>query len=139
MTEHFKPPTEAIIKDVLAGIKFDDRGLVPAIAQDDESGKVLMMAWMDSEAIKETLKTGTACYYSRSRSKLWRTGEESGQTQTIKDFRVECDGDTVLIVVKQQGVACHTGRHSCFFKSINGDGIQVVEEVLINPDTLYKK
>ncbi len=139
MTEHFKPPTDAIIKHVLEVIKFDDRGLVPAIAQDDESGKVLMMAWMNSEAIKETLKTGMACYYSRSRSKLWRKGEDSGQTQTIKDFRVDCDGDTVLIVVKQQGVACHTGRHSCFFKSINDDGIQIIEEVLINPDTLYQK
>ena len=139
MTENFKSPTDAIIKNVLEVIKFDDRGLVPAIAQDDESGKVLMMAWMNSEAIKETLKTGMACYYSRSRSKLWRKGEDSGQTQTIKDFRVDCDGDTVLIVVKQQGVACHTGRHSCFFKSINDDGIQIIEEVLINPDTLYQK
>ena len=139
MTENFKSPTDAIIKNVLKVIKFDDRGLVPAIAQDDESGKVLMMAWMNSEAIKETLKTGMACYYSRSRSKLWRKGEESGQTQTIKDFRVDCDGDTVLIVVKQKGVACHTGRHSCFFKSINDDGIHIIEEVLINPDSLYQK
>tara|TARA_Y100000588_G_scaffold377945_1_gene457724 strand:+ start:199 stop:618 length:420 start_codon:yes stop_codon:yes gene_type:complete len=139
MTENFKSPTDAIIKNVLEVIKFDDRGLVPAIAQDDESGKVLMMAWMNSEAIKETLKTGMACYYSRSRSKLWRKGEESGQTQTIKDFRVDCDGDTVLIVVKQKGVACHTGRHSCFFKSINDDGIHIIEEVLINPDSLYQK
>ena len=139
MTENFKSPTDAIIENVLEVIKFDDRGLVPAIAQDDESGKVLMMAWMNSEAIKETLKTGMACYYSRSRSKLWRKGEESGQTQTIKDFRVDCDGDTVLMVVKQKGVACHTGRHSCFFKSINDDGIHIIEEVLINPDSLYQK
>src|SRR5260370_24043036 len=98
---------------ILDAIRFDDNGLVAAIAQQHDTGEVLMMAWMNAEAVRETLSTGRVCYFSRSRGRLWRKGETSGQTQLLKDFRVDCDGDTVLLLVDQKGVACHTRRHNC--------------------------
>ena len=125
---------------LLGAITFDGDGLVPAIAQQADSGEVLMLAWMNREAVAETLKTGYAHYYSRSRAKLWRKGESSGQTQAVRDFRIDCDGDTVLLLVDQNGVACHTGRHNCFFRAPReGGGLEEIHPVLAEPETLYGK
>jgi phosphoribosyl-AMP cyclohydrolase len=106
--------------DILGTLVFDGNGLVPAIAQQHDTGEVLMLAWMDRQAVARTLETGEAWYWSRSRNKLWRKGETSGQTQTLVDFRLDCDADAVLLLVNQKGVACHTGRRSCFFRAPRG-------------------
>lgn len=124
---------------VLADIKFNEDGLVPAIAQQFDTGEVLMMAWMNADAISETLSTERVCYFSRSRGKLWRKGESSGQVQTLKDFRWDCDGDTVLVQVEQQGVACHTGRHNCFFNAVRDGKPTVIADVEVAPEDLYGK
>lgn len=123
---------------VLAAIKFNQDGLVPAIAQQQGSGEVLMMAWMDRAAIIETLSSGRVCYFSRSRQALWRKGESSGQIQTLRRFLVDCDGDTILLQVEQTGVACHTGHHSCFFRESSPQGWQEIAPVLIAPESLYR-
>lgn len=112
-------------------------GLVPAIAQQIGTGEVLMMAWMNQDAVIETLTTGRVCYFSRSRGKLWRKGESSGQVQTLSDFRWDCDADTVLLQVEQKGVACHTGRRNCFYNAVRDDKAAVIADVEINPDDLY--
>jgi phosphoribosyl-AMP cyclohydrolase len=130
--------TDAAINKAVTSILFDTTGLVPAIAQQHDTGEVLMMAWMNADSVAETLRTGQVCYYSRSRQKLWRKGESSGQTQKLVDFRIDCDGDTVLLQVDQLGVACHTGRRNCFFNAIRDDGVTVIAEVLTDPDELYK-
>ncbi len=122
---------------VLAALTFDREGLVPAIAQQHDTGEVLMFAWMNREAVAVTLATGQACYWSRSRKTLWRKGEKSGQVQTVVEFRVDCDGDTVLLRVDQTGVACHTGRRSCFFRAVRGDRLETIAEPLVSPATLY--
>ena len=127
------------IEKALAAITFDASGLVPAIAQQHDSGEVLMMAWMNADAVSETLRTGQVCYYSRSRQKLWRKGESSGQTQSLVDFRIDCDGDTLLLLVAQEGVACHTGRHNCFFNAVRDDKIDIIADVEIDPEDLYGK
>jgi len=101
---------------LLSEIKFNDDGLVPAIAQEAQSGRVLMMAWMNEEAVKQTLETGFAHYYSRSRKKQWKKGESSGHVQKILDIFLDCDGDTILLIINQTGPACHTNRESCFYK-----------------------
>lgn len=119
-------------------LKFDANGLIPAIAQQHDTGEVLMMAWMNEEAIAETLAHGRVCYYSRSRQSLWRKGETSNQSQKLIDFRVDCDGDTLLLLVDQVGVACHTGRRNCFFTSIQGDQAVEIAKVLIDPKALYQ-
>ena len=129
--------SESAIAAALAVIGFDDDGLVPAIAQSHDTGEVLMMAWMDRDAVAETLRTGRVCYYSRSRNALWRKGESSGQVQALVDFRFDCDNDTVLVLVDQTGVACHTGRRSCFFHAVRGDRIETIAEVQIDPEKLY--
>jgi len=131
--------SESAIEAALEAIAFDERGLVPAIAQQHDSGEVLMMAWMNRDAVAETLRTGRVCYFSRSRNALWRKGESSGQTQALVDFRIDCDNDTVLLLVDQTGVACHTGRRNCFFNAVRGDGIETIAEVEIDPDELYRK
>src|SRR5579875_2450790 len=102
---------------LLALIRFNAEGLVPAIAQQHDTGEVLMLAWMNQEAVQETLSTGRVCYFSRSRNALWRKGETSGQAQHLQELRVDCDGDTLLLLVRQDGVACHTGRRNCFFRA----------------------
>ncbi|MFP4076864.1 MAG: phosphoribosyl-AMP cyclohydrolase [Halochromatium sp.] len=122
---------------VLANLKFNDDGLIPAIAQQHDSGEVLMMAWMNRAALEETLATGRVCYWSRSRGTLWRKGEASGQVQRLKEARLDCDGDTLLLLVDQTGPACHTGRKSCFYNAIRGDRVEVVAEPLVDPDILY--
>ena len=124
---------------LLAALAFNDEGLVPAIAQQHDSGEVLMLAWMNREAIEETLASGAVCYWSRSRGRLWRKGETSGQTQRLVEFRVDCDGDTVLLLVDQTGVACHTGRHNCFFRTLRGNALETVAEPLVAPSALYGK
>ena len=122
---------------VLAAIRFDADGLVPAVAQQHDTGEVLMMAWMNAEAVAETLATGRVCYFSRSRQKLWRKGETSGQAQHLKELRVDCDGDTLLLLVDQEGVACHTGRRSCFYRAARDSTLVEVAPVLVPPENLY--
>ena len=115
------------------------KGLVPAIAQDWETGEILMLAYMNEAAFEETLRTGKACYYSRSRRKLWRKGEESGNVQVVKEIRTDCDNDTVVLKVEQiGGAACHTGYRSCFFKKIEGDTIVEDGIKVFDPKEVYK-
>lgn len=113
-------------------------GLLPAIAQDHETGQVLMLAWMNEEAWRETLATGKAVYFSRSRNRLWRKGEESGHVQHVHEIRVDCDADTILLKVTQTGAACHEGYKTCFFRTVEGDGeIRIAESRLKSPDEIY--
>jgi phosphoribosyl-AMP cyclohydrolase len=120
-------------------INWDDDGLVPVIAQEDGSGKVLMFAWMNREALALTNETKQAVYWSRSRKKLWRKGESSGHTQLVHEIRLDCDEDVVLITVQQVGgIACHTGRHNCFFKKLEDGQWQVDQPVIKNPEDIYK-
>jgi phosphoribosyl-AMP cyclohydrolase len=121
----------------LAAIRFDERGLVPVIAQAHGSGEVLMMAWANAEALEETLATGRVVYFSRSRNALWRKGETSGQVQHLVDLRLDCDGDAVLALVTQQGVACHTGRRSCFFQALREGELAAISEPEVDPAKLY--
>jgi phosphoribosyl-AMP cyclohydrolase len=123
----------------LDAIKFDAEGLVPAIAQQHDTGEVLMVAWMNREAVRISLAEGRACYWSRSRRALWRKGETSGQTQTLKELRLDCDGDTVLLLVDQLGVACHTGRRNCFFRAWRNGGWVEIARPLVAPEELYKE
>ncbi len=119
-------------------IKWDDQGLVPAITQEAGSGKVLMMAWMNREALALTVRENRAIYYSRSRKKLWRKGEESGHVQRLKELRLDCDNDVILMQVEQLGgIACHTGRHRCFYQQwVNGEW-QTIEPILKSSDEIY--
>jgi phosphoribosyl-AMP cyclohydrolase len=115
-------------------------GLVPAIAQDADTGQVLMLAWMNRDAYEETLRTRRACYFSRSRNKLWRKGEESGHVQEVRDIFIDCDADTILLKVTQiGGAACHEGYASCFFRRVDGDRLTVVAERVFDPSQVYKK
>ena len=115
-------------------------GLLPAIAQDHQSGRVLMMAWMDETAWKETIETQRAVYFSRSRGKLWRKGETSGHQQVVKEARIDCDADTILLLVEQTGAACHEGYESCFFRTVDSEfKTQVADQRLVDPDTVYGK
>ena len=121
-------------------VKWDEQGLVPAIAQDADSGEVLMFAWRNREALERTADSGEAVYWSRSRRKLWFKGEESGHVQRVREIRVDCDADVVLLKIEQVGgIACHTGRRSCFFQKLLGDGRwEAVEPVLKDPKDIYK-
>ena len=134
MSETF---SDATIAEVVNALKYNDNGIVPAIAQQHDTGEILMMAWMNKDSVAETLRTGRVCYWSRSRKKLWRKGESSGQVQTLKDFRWDCDADTVLMQVHQEGVACHTGRRNCFYLAVRDDAVVKIADVEINPDELY--
>jgi phosphoribosyl-AMP cyclohydrolase len=119
-------------------IGFNDAGLVPAIAIDVESKDVLMMAWMNETAVKETVATGIATYWSRSRGKLWRKGESSGHSQEVKEVRLDCDGDVLTLLVNQLGgIACHTGRKSCFYRKLEDGVWQAVDPVLKSPEEIY--
>ena len=119
-------------------LRFDDDGLVPAIAQQHDSGQILMLAWMNRAALSETLTTGRVCYWSRSRGRLWRKGETSGQMQRLVELRVDCDGDTLILQVDQTGVACHTGRRSCFYRSLADGRLDEILPVEIEPGSLYE-
>jgi phosphoribosyl-AMP cyclohydrolase len=124
----------------LDDIKWTEEGLVPVIAQDVASGKVLMLAWMNRESLQLSVQEGRAIYWSRSRKKLWRKGEESGHVQTIKDIRLDCDNDVILLAVDQVGgIACHTGRERCFYKQLQDRHWVAVEPVLKDPTQIYKK
>ena len=129
----------APIQAMLDAIRFDSNGLVAAIAQQHDTGEVLMMAWMNRDSVEETLTTGRVCYWSRSRGKLWRKGESSGQTQTLIDLRVDCDGDTLLVLVDQKGVACHTGRHNCFFRALRDQVLTEIAAPEVDPEMLYSR
>lgn len=129
----------AAVPAVVEAITFNADGLVAAIAQQYDTGEVLMMAWMNRDAVAETLRSGRVCYWSRSRGKLWRKGETSGQVQVLKDFRWDCDADTVLVQIDQEGVACHTGRRSCFFNAVREGKPAVIAEVEVDPKDLYDR
>ena len=124
-------------------LKWDADGLIPAIAQEASSGDVLMLAFMNREALAQTLSSGQAVYWSRSRQRLWHKGEESGHFQQVHDVRIDCDADVVLLKVTQlghqPGIACHTGRHSCFYRRFEGGQWQTVEPVLQDPESIYRK
>lgn len=125
---------------ILKHVKWNDDGLVAAIAQDSDSGRVLMMAWMNKESLVLTIEQQQAIYWSRSRQQLWRKGESSGNTQLLKSIALDCDGDTLLLQVEQiGGVACHTGRQSCFFRELQNGQWQSCEPVLQDPATMYQK
>ena len=126
------------IQRILDGLSFDANELIPAIAQQYDTGEVLMMAWMNREAVKATLTENRGIYWSRSRNSLWRKGESSGQIQRLKEFRWDCDRDTILLLVDQTGVACHTGRRNCFYFAIREDEVTTIADVIIDPDSLYQ-
>ena len=126
--------------DWLSKVHWDERGLVPVIAQEVDSNRVLMFAWMNREALKLTAETGQAVYWSRSRKKLWRKGEESGHTQLVREIRLDCDEDVVLLSVEQiGGIACHTGRHNCFFQKLENSEWVTVDPVIKDPTGIYDK
>lgn len=124
--------------DWIEAVRWNDDGLVPAIAQDAATGDILMMAWMNRESLRLTAEEGHAIYWSRSRSKLWRKGETSGHQQIVKDIRLDCDEDVILLKVEQKGgIACHTGRRSCFYRTLKDGQWTSVEPVLKDPDAIY--
>lgn len=127
----------------MADVVFDENGLIPAIAQDADNGQIMMVAWMNRESLTETAATGRAVYWSRSRQRLWRKGEESGHVQQVHELRLDCDGDVVLLKVRQEGgIACHTGRASCFYRRLEGQTDQAawvtVDPVLKDPELIYQ-
>ena len=121
----------------LEAVRFDGRGLVAAVAQQHDSGEVLMLAWMNRDAVAETLATGRVCYWSRSRGALWRKGETSGQVQRLVEMRLDCDGDALLLLVDQSGVACHTGRRSCFYRAPRDGALAEIAAPAVDPAALY--
>jgi len=127
------------LEDALAALPWNADGLLPAIAQQYDSGEVLMLAWMNETALRETLQKRRVCYWSRSRQSLWRKGESSGQIQELRELRFDCDGDTILLKVDQTGPACHTGRRDCFYNKVDGERLVVDREPLIDPGELYAK
>lgn len=136
----YLPPDRATIDAILDTVHFNDDGLITALAQSaDTPHDMLMLAWMNREALAETLETGQVCYYSRSRNTLWRKGESSGQRQTLVSARLDCDRDAVLLFVNQTGVACHTGRRSCFYHEIVPQGLRDTTKPEISPEQLYGK
>jgi len=121
-------------------LKYDEQGLITTVVQDDESGEVLMVAWMNEEALRKTLETGRATFYSRSRKKLWMKGERSGHVQLVRSVRVDCDGDVLLLRVEQVGGACHLGYRSCFFRELDAEGgARIIAEKVFDPEDVYKK
>lgn len=127
------------IELALGEIRFGPDGLVPAVAQQYDTGEILMLAWMNRDAVRATLTERRACYWSRSRGRLWRKGEISGQVQHLRELRLDCDGDAVLLLVDQTGVACHTGRRSCFFRTWAEGRWEIITEPQVLPEALYGK
>ncbi len=130
--------TEQALSTVLDKLKYNEAGLIPAIAQQHDSKEVLMMAWMNRASLEETLQTKRVCYWSRSRQSFWRKGESSGQVQMLKTLCFDCDLDTILLSVDQKGAACHTGRRDCFFYKVEDTEVNIDSMPLIDPDELYK-
>jgi phosphoribosyl-AMP cyclohydrolase len=124
--EPLKQGERVALQDALDQLRFDENGLIPAIAQQQKTGEVLMMAWMNRASIEETLKTGHVCYWSRSRQSFWRKGESSGNIQTLIELRIDCDGDTLLCVVDQKGPACHTDRTNCFYLRVDDENLSII-------------
>jgi phosphoribosyl-AMP cyclohydrolase len=133
-----KKYTAEAIQAFIGAVKFNEQGWVCAVTQDAETGQVVQQAWMDRVAIEKTFETGKAHYYSRSRKKLWMKGETSGNIQELRDIRIDCDGDTVLLLVKQNGAACHEGYFSCFFRKLESDGLEIDAERVFDPKEVYK-
>ena len=127
--------------EIFKEVKFDERGLIPAIVQDAERGQVLMLAYMNRDSLQETLRTGFTHFFSRSRNKIWKKGEESGHVQRVREILYDCDGDTILLKVNQEVAACHTGHRSCFYRcySPSSDQIEEVEPRIFDPDETYRK
>jgi len=132
-----EPIPDAALAEILASIVFDRDGLVTSVAQQHDTGEILMVAWMNRAAVEATLREGQVVYWSRSRMRLWRKGETSGQTQRLVELQIDCDGDTLLVKVDQTGVACHTGRRSCFFRAVRGGGLETITAIEIDPGDLY--
>jgi phosphoribosyl-AMP cyclohydrolase len=126
------------LRDVLDALQFSDDGLIPAIAQQHDTGEIVMVGYMNRATLEETLTTGRVCYYSRSRSRVWRKGEESGNIQMLRDLRIDCDGDALLLAVDQRGPACHTGQRSCFYLKVDGDRVMVTDSRLQRPEDMYR-
>lgn len=124
---------------LLSAVRFGPDGLIAAVAQDATTHEVLMLAWMNAQALEETLRTGRATYFSRSRKGLWRKGETSGQVQHVRDVRLDCDGDAVLLLVDQTGAACHTGQRSCFFRALRDGALAEISAPIADPEVLYGK
>ncbi len=120
--------TPELVENILGQLRFNEAGLIPAIAQDQDTKEVLMLAWMNADAVQETLHTGRVTYFSRSRGQLWRKGESSGHTQKLVEFRYDCDADTVLLFVDQNGPACHTNRPNCFYHAIRDGDIRIISD-----------
>ncbi|MDR1351440.1 MAG: phosphoribosyl-AMP cyclohydrolase [Zoogloeaceae bacterium] len=134
------PIANNLSASALSLLKWDENGLIPAIAQDAGTGRVLMLAWMNREALRLSAQEGVAVYWSRSRGRLWKKGEESGHVQRIRAIRIDCDGDALLLLVEQQGgIACHTGRESCFFRELAGEGWRDIDPILKDPQDIYGK
>jgi len=128
------------LDETIAELKYDEAGLIPAIVVDADGGGVLMMAWMNAEAIRRTVETGKAHFWSRSRQKLWMKGESSGHTQDVRAITIDCDADTLMIEAVQHGAACHKGYRSCFYRRLGEDGAwEVIAEKVFDPDQVYKK
>lgn len=125
------------LDEALNNLKFNEDGLIPAIAQQHDTGEVLMMAWMNRASIEETLQTRQVCYWSRSRNNYWRKGESSGNQQSLMSMSTDCDGDTLLLKVDQKGAACHTGRRDCFYNQISSDGLTITTNPIQDPNALY--
>ena len=136
---HTHPTNTQTLSDALDKLQYNEAGLIPVIAQQHDTGEMLMMAWMNRASIEESLQTGQVCYWSRSRQSFWRKGESSGQTQKLVTMRFDCDMDTLLLEVDQTGAACHTGRRNCFFYKVDGDQVIVDSEPLVDPKELYGK
>ena len=135
----FQALSAAAIDEIVATVAFGPDGLVPVVAQQHDSGEILMLAWMNRAALRATLAEGIAVYWSRSRLALWRKGETSGQTQLLVDLLIDCDADSLVLKVDQTGVACHTGRRSCFFTALGPTGMETILEVEVDPSRLYAK
>lgn len=119
-------PQNRSVSEVISSLAFNDAGLVPAVAQQHDTGEVLMLAWMNADSIRESLESGRVCYWSRSRQSLWRKGETSGHVQRLVELRFDCDRDALLLLVDQTGPACHTNRRSCFYRAVRDDGVAVI-------------
>jgi phosphoribosyl-AMP cyclohydrolase len=126
------------LRDVLDALHFADDGLIPAIAQQHDTGEIVMVGYMNRATLEETLTTGRVCYYSRSRNRVWRKGEESGNVQMLRDLRIDCDGDALLLAVDQRGPACHTGQRSCFYLKVAGDRVVVTDAPMRRPEDMYR-
>ena len=135
--EGFAVNADTTAQELIDAVAFDADGLVPAVAQQHDTGEMLMVAWMNRAAIEETIATGRVCYWSRARRALWRKGERSGQVQRLVELRIDCDGDTLLLRVEQTGVACHTGQRSCFHRGWREGRLVTLSEPLVDPETLY--